>query len=156
VRQPAAPYAPRLLGVLLALSTASLIRASSEAEAERQVVTMWFWGASPINRQALQNALVDPFNRSQSRYQLVIEYRTSVDYDVRIAAIANRGPDIVYTSGPSDVQPLARAGKLEPMDRYAAQYGWEQRLLTPVLNTCRQFGHLYCVPPVAMRQWHVL
>lgn len=147
MRQPAAPYAPRLLGVLLALSTASLIRASSEAEAERQVVTMWFWGASPINRQALQNALVDPFNRSQSRYQLVIEYRTSVDYDVRIAAIANRGPDIVYTSGPSDVQPLARAGKLEPMDRYAAQYGWEQRLLTPVLNTCRQFGHLYCVPP---------
>jgi raffinose/stachyose/melibiose transport system substrate-binding protein len=147
VRQRAARYALRLLTMLLALGTVSLTRAAPDAEAARQVITMWFWGAAPINRQALQQALVDPFNRSQSRYQLVIEYRTSVDYDVRIAAIANRGPDIVYTSGPSDVQPLARAGKLEPMDRYAAQYGWEQRLLAPVLNTCRQFGHLYCVPP---------
>ena len=75
---------------------------------------MWFWGASPANRQALEDALVKPFNSRQSQYRLVVEYRTTVDNDVRIAAIANRGPDIIYTSGPVDVSPLARAGKLEP------------------------------------------
>jgi raffinose/stachyose/melibiose transport system substrate-binding protein len=108
---------------------------------------MWFWGASPANRQALQDALVIPFNTRQHQYELQIEYRTSVDNDVRIAAIANRGPDIIFTSGPGDVWPLARAGKLEPLDAYAMRYGWTDRLLAPVLDTCRQEGHLYCVTP---------
>lgn len=113
----------------------------------RETITLWFWGAPPVFRQALQDALVTPFNQSQDKYALVIEYRTSVDSDVRIAAIANRGPDIIYTSGPTDVIPLARAGKLAPMDAYAERFGWNDRLLGPVLNTCREFGHLYCVPP---------
>jgi raffinose/stachyose/melibiose transport system substrate-binding protein len=108
---------------------------------------MWFWGASPAYRQALDEALVQPFHRSQERYDLVIEYRTTVDNDVRLAAIANRGPDLIYTSGPADVIPLARAGKLEPLERWSDRYGWTERLLAPVLGTCRQLGHLYCVPP---------
>jgi len=115
--------------------------------AERATITMWFWGASPAYRQALDEALVKPFNRQQTQYRLVIEYRTTVDSDVRLAAIANRGPDIIYTSGPGDVSPLARAGKLEPLEPYAKKYGWNDRLLAPILNTCREYSHLYCVTP---------
>lgn len=107
---------------------------------------MWFWGASPEYRAALDAALVQPFNASQNRYELDIEYRASVDNDVRVAVMGGTGPDLIYTSGPSDVTPLARAGKLAPLDRYAEQYGWNQRLLAPVLESCRQFGHLNCVP----------
>jgi len=120
---------------------------TAAAAAERQKITMWFWGASPEERQALRKALVIPFNSSQRKYELTIQFRTSVDNDVRVAAIANKGPDIVYTSGPGDVWPLARAGKLEPLDALAEKYGWNERLLPPVLNTCRELGHLYCVPP---------
>ncbi len=115
-------------------------------ERPREPVTMWFWGASPEYRAALDAALVRPFNASQSRYELTIEYRASVDNDVRVAVMGGTGPDLIYTSGPSDVTPLARAGKLAPLDAYAQHYGWNQRLLAPVLDTCRQFGHLNCVP----------
>jgi raffinose/stachyose/melibiose transport system substrate-binding protein len=108
---------------------------------------MWFWGAPPEYRQALEEHLVAAFNQSQSQYQLVIEYRTSVDNDVRLAAIANRGPDIIFTAGPGNVWPLARAGKLAPLEAYDQRFGWHDRLLGPVLDTCRQFGHLYCVTP---------
>jgi raffinose/stachyose/melibiose transport system substrate-binding protein len=108
---------------------------------------MWFWGASPAYRHALDDALVKPFNERQATYRLVIEYRTTVDSDVRIAAIANRGPDIIYTSGPATVSPLAKAAKLESMDAYAKKYGWEERMLSPVLGACRQLAHLYCVTP---------
>ena len=115
-------------------------------ERPRAHVTMWFWGASPEYRAALETALVRPFNASQDRYALDIEYRASVDNDVRVAVMGGTGPDLIYTSGPSDVTPLARAGKLAPLDTYAKQYGWTQRLLTPVLDSCRQFGHLNCIP----------
>jgi raffinose/stachyose/melibiose transport system substrate-binding protein len=95
----------RVLAALMSMSGFSLLHAAEVSAPAREPITMWFWGASPADRKALQEALIEPFNRSQSRYRLVIEYRTSVDNDVRIAAIA------------------------------------------PVLDTCRQFGHLVCVPP---------
>ncbi|SDN79215.1 ABC transporter substrate-binding protein [Ensifer sp. YR511] len=113
-------------------------------------ITMWFWGASPAYQQALDEALTKPFNASQDQYELVIEYRTSVDNDVRTSVMAGQGPDLVYTSGPSDVTPLAKAGKLAPMEDYAKKYGWSERLLRPVLDTCQQIGHLYCLPPSVM------
>jgi raffinose/stachyose/melibiose transport system substrate-binding protein len=112
-----------------------------------QKISMWFWGASPAYQQALQDNLVIPFNRSQTRYELQIEYRVSVDNDVRVAAIAGQGPDLIFTSGPTNVMPLAKAGKLEPLDAYDRKFGWSQRLLPGLLNTCRQAGHLYCLPP---------
>jgi raffinose/stachyose/melibiose transport system substrate-binding protein len=131
----------------LTLGLLGLVGPAIAASGARATITMWFWGASPAYRQALQEALVQPFNDRQDRYRLVIEYRTTVDSDVRIAAIANKGPDIIYTSGPATVSPLARAGKLDPLETYAGRYGWNDRLLAPVLNACRQYGRLYCVTP---------
>jgi raffinose/stachyose/melibiose transport system substrate-binding protein len=112
-----------------------------------ETITMWFWGASPAYREALDETLITPFNTGQHRYKLVVEYRATVDSDVRLAAIANRGPDLVYTAGPADVTLLAKAGKLAPLDEYAERYAWKRRLLAPVLDSCRQLGHLYCLPP---------
>lgn len=130
------------------IAALSLIKAvAAMPPPPRREITMWFWGASPAERAALERALVIPFDHSQSRYYLAIQYRTSVDNDVRVAAIANRGPDIIYTSGPGDVWPLAKAGKLEPLDKAAKQFGWSHRLLAPILNSCMELGHLYCVPP---------
>lgn len=116
------------------------------AAAARRPVTMWFWGASPEYRRALDEALVKPFNASQREYELVIEYRRSVDNDVRVASIGGGGPDLVYTSGPSDVLTLARAGDLAPLDGYAKAMGWTDRLQAPLLASCSVNGHLYCLP----------
>jgi raffinose/stachyose/melibiose transport system substrate-binding protein len=141
------PTTRRLRWAHLAILVLGTIGPAFGAVGERATVTMWFWGASPAYRQALQEALVNPFNNRQEKYRLVIEYRTTVDSDVRISAIANRGPDIIYTSGPATASPLGKAGKLEPLDTYAKRYGWDDRLLAPVLDACRQYAHLYCVTP---------
>jgi raffinose/stachyose/melibiose transport system substrate-binding protein len=122
---------------LLLLPTAALAR---------QPITMWFWGATPQYRKALDEALVQPFNASQNQYTLIVEYRASVDNDVRVALMGGGGPDLVYTSGPSNVISLARAGKVEPLDGYAKALGWTDRLQTPLLDSCRSYGRLYCLP----------
>ncbi|MHA6691378.1 ABC transporter substrate-binding protein [Devosia sp. A449] len=114
--------------------------------AAREPVTLWFWGA-PLNLQeVMQTQLIDPFNASQSDYELVIEFRNSVDNDVRVAVLANQGPDIVYTSGPSYVAGLAAAGKIEPMQPYIDKFGWSERLLQPAIDTCRMLDAIYCMP----------
>jgi raffinose/stachyose/melibiose transport system substrate-binding protein len=118
----------------------------SGAALGREPVTMWFWGATPIYRHALEDALVRPFYASQDQYSLVIEYRRSVDNDVRVASIGGGGPDLIYSSSPSDVMTLARAGKLAPLDGYAKSMGWADRLEWPLLASCTLHGHLYCLP----------
>lgn len=113
----------------------------------RETVTMWFWGASPEYRQALEDTLVKPFHDAQDQYDLKIEYKNDVDNDVRVAVMAGQGPDIVYTSGPSWVSPLARAHKVADLSEYAAKYGWADRLVAPAMEACTQQGGLYCMTP---------
>ena len=113
----------------------------------RETVTLWMWGAPPNLREALRKALVEPFEGSQSHYSLHIEYRNTVDSDVRTALMAGRGPDIVYTSGPSALTPLIKANRILPLDGYERRYRWNDRLLPQVLSVCQRDGHLYCMPP---------
>jgi raffinose/stachyose/melibiose transport system substrate-binding protein len=114
---------------------------------EREPIRLWFWGAPPNLQEALQRALVEPFNASQTRYTLEVEYRNTVDSDVRVSVIAGQGPDLIFTSGPAYIARFAKAGMLEPLTRYARQYRWDDRLLTQVTSSCNLGGQLYCVVP---------
>jgi len=129
------------------ISAAAIIAAMSVPAFAKEPVTLWFWGAPPNLQDAFQKVLIDPFNASQDKYELSIDYNNDVDNNVRVAVLAGQGPDLVYTSGPSYIAPLAKAGALEPLDDYAKKYGWGDKLLKPVLDTCNQLGHLYCMPP---------
>lgn len=114
--------------------------------AGRETITMWFWGTEPYAQEAMKKALIDPYNASQDKYQLTVEYRPTVDSDLNTALAANQGPDIVYGSGPAFVMPLVEAGKLENMDVYAKEYGWKDRLLEPYYESGTVQGSLYSVP----------
>ena len=133
------------LAVLGAVTLVGPVRAAA-----REPIRLWFWGAPPNLQEALRRALVEPFNASQSRYTLEVEYRNTVDSDVRVSVMAEQGPDLIFTSGPTYIARFAKAGMLEPLDRYAAQYGWDERLLTQVTSACNLGGKLYCVVPAVV------
>lgn len=109
----------------------------------REEITMWFWGAEPYAQEAFKKILVDKYNASQDEYQLVVEFRPSVDSDMTTALAANQGPDVVYGSGPAFVMPLVEAGKLENLDDYSEQYGWKDKILTPYYESGTVNGNLY-------------
>ena len=88
----------------------------------REKITLWFWGAPPNLQEAFQKNMIEPFRATQSRYELEIEYRNSVDNDVRVSVLAGQGPDLVYTSGPSYIAPFAKAKKIEPLEKYSKKY----------------------------------
>lgn len=142
-----------LLATALCLSMVAGCGGSSDTEttgaqgsSEKEQITMWFWGAEPYAQEALNELLAGAYNASQDQYELVIEYDNSVDKNISVALSANQGPDIVYGSGPSFVMPFAEAGKLEPMDAYAEQYGWKDEILAPLYESGTVDGTLYSLP----------
>lgn len=120
-----------------------ITKAVDESMKDREEINLWFWGAEPYAQEAMKSLLVDKYNASQDKYQLVVEFRPTVDTDMNTALAANQGPDIVYGSGPSFVMPLVEAEKLEPMDAYAEQYGWKDRILQPYYESGTVNGKLY-------------
>ena len=127
----------------LAAMADDVTTAQDENLGDREAINFWFWGAEPYAQEAMKTLLVDKYNASQDKYQLVVEFRPSVDSDMTTALAANQGPDIVYGSGPSFVMPLVEAGKLEPMDSYSEQYGWKDKILEPYYESGTVNGTLY-------------
>lgn len=122
--------------------------ASGESETSKEQINMWFWGAAPEYREALDEALVQPYNNSQDKYELVMNYDNAVDNNIATALAADGGnaPDIVYGSGPAFVSQYAQAGKLENLTPYSDKYGWENRILTPIYEAGKVQDNLYSLP----------
>ena len=119
---------------------------AKDAGGEKQKVSMWFWGPSPEQQEVLNKSLVETYNNSQDEYELVLEYRNSVDDDIAVALAAGEGADIIYGSGPAFIMNYAEAGRLANLDEYAKQYGWEDKLTPPVYNTGFVKDSLYSLP----------
>jgi len=133
-----------LLGLIVALSLMT-VGPITHAQ-DRQKITMWFWGAPPEHQKTMNEVLVKAYNDSQTKYELSIEFRNTVDNDIAVSLAAGSGPDIVYGSGPSFVAPYAAAGKLESMDKYSQKYGWKERILAPIYESGTVNGQLYALP----------
>lgn len=66
---------------------------------------------------------------------------------VNTAISSGTGPDIIfYDAGPGYAGVLADAGFLLPLDEYAAEYGWDERVSTPALEATTIDGVLYGMP----------
>jgi len=87
--------------VVLVIFAMSLVAVGPTVQArERARISLWFWGAAPQHQVTMNEVLAGAYNASQDRYELVIEFRNTVDQDIAVALAAGEGPDIVYGSGP--------------------------------------------------------
>ncbi|MFD4526283.1 ABC transporter substrate-binding protein [Streptomyces sp. NPDC058470] len=139
----------RVLGAGLAAMAVVLSACSggsSSAAGGRQTLQLWFWGASPDQQKTMKSVLVDGFDKSQSKYNLEVTFNSAVDKNVQVALSANKGPDIVYGSGPSFSAAYAVQGKLADMTPYAEKYGWKDRILAPMYDSGTVNGKLYSLP----------
>lgn len=85
-------------------------------------------------------------NESQDKYELILEFRGSVDADIPVALAAGQGPDIVYASGLSYTATYAQSDLVLDLTPYAEQYGWKDRLLGVMYDACTLDGKLYSLP----------
>jgi len=113
----------------------------------RERVVWWYEGATPANQQSLDRLLIQPFNKSQEKYELVVEYRGSgLSNQLLVALSAKEGPDIVMTNGPAWTQRFVEGGRLLPLDAYAERYGWTRKFVPVMLETAVFRDKLYALP----------
>jgi raffinose/stachyose/melibiose transport system substrate-binding protein len=112
----------------------------------RQTLQFWFWGAPPDHQATMKKVLIEGFNQSQDRYTLTVTFNNAVDKNIQVALSANKGPDVVYGSGPAFSAAYAVQGKLADMTPYAEKYGWESRILDPMYKSGTVNGKLYSLP----------
>jgi raffinose/stachyose/melibiose transport system substrate-binding protein len=112
----------------------------------REKLELWFWGAPPAQQETMQKVLVDGFNGSQDAYELEVNFDNAVDKNIQVALSANKGPDVVYGSGPAFSSAYAAEGKLEDMTPYAEKYGWKDRILDSMYESGTVDGKLYSLP----------
>jgi raffinose/stachyose/melibiose transport system substrate-binding protein len=66
---------------------------------------------------------------------------------VNTAVASGTGPDLIfYDAGPGYAGVLADAGFLLPLDDYAAQYGWTERVAAPAVEATTIDGSFYGMP----------
>jgi raffinose/stachyose/melibiose transport system substrate-binding protein len=130
---------------LMLLLLVSISLAPTTAQ-ERTQIEFWMWGAQPHLQDVIRAVLVDPYNESQDQFELVMVFRNDVDSVIASVLPAGGGPDLVYGSGPAFVRPFAQAGHLANMEPYAEQYGWRDRILTPIYQSGTVGGDLYALP----------
>ena len=68
------------------------------------------------------------------------------DRELKLALSAGKGPDILFTEGPSYLVQYSKNGLVIPLDAYAAKYGWDKKFIASTLNLERLNGKLYGLP----------
>ena len=67
----------------------------SESDDDTVELSMWFWGATSEQQEAMSKHLVDKFNEAHPGFHMTVEYRSSVNKDMAVALSADEGPDVV-------------------------------------------------------------
>ncbi len=113
----------------------------------RKPVTFWYEAANPDQQKVVDESLVKPFDAANPGEDLQLSYRgNALDKQLRVALLSGSGPDVVYTAGPSYVATMAQAGQLLPLDSYAAQEKWGDKILPLFLKIGTYDGKLYSLP----------
>lgn len=110
---------------------------------------LWTTFTSDTQRDYFQQQFVEAFNQTGPGAPLSLTIRGDDDSLQRLqrtAIASGSGPDIISTPGPSYGLEYVEAGKLAPLDAYAEQFGWQDKLLPWAYGAGVLDGSYYMVP----------
>ncbi len=147
---PAAPAAPAAQsgGESTATEEAAQPAAASAASASGDKAKVLWWGESvePELQDKFQQQFVDVFNAEHPNIELEVVWQENLNDVLRTAMQAGQGPDIVQTPGPGYLLEYLKAGFVSPLDDFATQYGWKDKILPWAYESGIVDGKLYGLP----------
>jgi raffinose/stachyose/melibiose transport system substrate-binding protein len=117
-----------------------------KAFAEPKELTFWITDFNQQQFADFNKIVVEGFNRSQSDYAVKASLIQQYDRELKLALSAGKGPDILFTEGPSYLVQYGKNGLVIPLDNYATKYGWDKKFITSTLNLERLNEKLYGLP----------
>ncbi len=138
-----------MLALLFGLTAGPLLHVS-DARAQDEPVELRIWDQF-TTPSATENAeaIYAAFMEKNPNITVVREvFQTQQMQEVANTALASgTGPDVIfYDAGPGFAGVLAEAGLLVPLDDYAEQYGWKERVAAPAVEAATLNGVFYGMP----------
>jgi raffinose/stachyose/melibiose transport system substrate-binding protein len=134
------------IALLLSLAAGPLL---GDAQAQDQVeLRVWDQFTDPIESDNA-DAIYAAFTEQNPNVTITREvFSTEQMRDVVNTAISSgTGPDLIfYDAGPGYAGVLADAGLILPLDDYASQYGWDERIAAPAVEATTIDGSFYGMP----------
>lgn len=118
---------------------------SGDAVAKTKIV-WWTEEVEPELQEAFQEQFVGAFNQAHPDIELEVIFQQNLNDVLRTAIQAGEGPDIVQTPGPGFLLEYQRAGLVLPLNEFAAQYGWKDKILPWAYASGTLGGTLYGLP----------
>ena len=131
----------RFVVILLAMLTIG-----SATLAQDNITTVTWWTEDFIDVDQINATLVEPFNSTHDDIQLVISPQVELNDTLRTALAAGEAPDILQTPGAAFIAEFIRSGLIMPLTDFAAEHGWEGKLLPWAYQSGIVEGELYSVP----------
>ena len=142
------PWIVALSAIALLLSMAAGPLLSTAKAQDKVELRVWDQFTGP-NETENADAIYAAFMEKNPNITITREaFSTDQIRDVVNTAISSgTGPDLIfYDAGPGYAGVLADADLILPLDDYAAQYGWDERVAAPALEATTIDGKLYGMP----------
>jgi len=136
-----------LSGSAAALAALSACTQGSATRRDANAITLWAAFQRNADRQYFEKHFVDAFNQTHDfQVKLTVKDVESLERLQQTAIASGQGPDIVVTSGPSYALEYVNADKLLPLDTYAEQGGWAEKLQSWAYDAGKVGDTLYSIP----------
>lgn len=113
---------------------------------EKTKIVWWSEQVEPELEVAFQEQFVDVFNAANPTIELEVVFQQDLNTLLRTAIQAGEGPDIIQTPGPGFLLEYQKAGLVLPLDDFAAQYGWQDKILPWAYASGTLGDNLYGLP----------
>jgi raffinose/stachyose/melibiose transport system substrate-binding protein len=135
-------YVTSLLLVMLAIS----LLGTFTIAAQDDVITITWWTEDEDFLPMVQENFVAAFNAAHDNIRLELVGQQDLDVVLRTAIQAGAAPDILQTPGAAFIAEFVSAGVVLPMDEYAEEYNWREKLLPWAYESGILDGVLYSIP----------
>lgn len=131
-------------GIILSLTAAAFVLCSTQICSAEDKTTITLWHQSTTTSDMDQIAASYMELHPEIEINAVSMKTQDQNKTLKMALTSGDGPDIFYyDAGPGYMGALADAGLLLPLDDYAEQYGWNDKIAGWALNACVRDGKLW-------------
>jgi raffinose/stachyose/melibiose transport system substrate-binding protein len=135
--------------ILVIVLVAPLVTLSAPAALAQDPVEIEVWlnvTSGSTTAECVVEQAVDAYNALGNGTTVNATIQANNWQATQTAVAGGAGPDIVGTPGPSFAMQLALAGRLVPLDKFAEQFGWNDRFAEGSLDLGMADGQLYSIP----------
>ncbi len=135
-----------MVGAFQTAAVATGLALACPVQADPKEVVVWVTDLTDRQFAHYRETVVGPFNASQGEYQATPVLVSQYDRELKAAIASGRGPDLVFSEGPSYLVQHSKNGLVLPLDPYSEKYRWDQRFIPSMLSLQKVGDKLYGLP----------